>query len=60
MEWSLRTRDGKGKKNYGGSWLPTAEAYIERLIGLGMSMLVREQMDGSSELVIMTKNPIHP
>ena len=60
LEWSLRTWDGKGKKNYGGSWLPTAEAYIERLIGLGMSMLVREQMDGSSELVIMTKNPIHP
>ena len=55
LEWSLSTWDGKGKKNYGGSWLPTAEQYMDRLVELGMRIIVREQFDQGSELVILEK-----
>ena len=55
LEWCLNTWDGKGDKYYGGSWLPTSEQYIERMIDLGMEILVREQFDKVSEIVIMKK-----
>ncbi len=55
LEWSLRTWDGKGKKNYGGSWLPTSEDYLLRLSELGMETVSRERFDSTSELVILRK-----
>ncbi len=55
LEWSMSTWDGKGDKNYGGSWLPTAEAYLDRMSELGMEMVVRKDVDKTSELVIMRK-----
>ncbi len=55
LEWSLNTWEGKGKKNYGGCWLPTAEQYIERLTERGMELIHRADFDEGSELVILAK-----
>ncbi len=55
VQWCLNTWDGKGRKNYGGSWLPSAEEYLERLQALGMKILHRDRMDEASELVYLEK-----
>ena len=55
LEWSLNTWDGKGKKNYGGCWLPTAEQYVDRLIERGMNLIHRADFDAGSELIILKK-----
>ncbi len=56
LEWSMNVWEGKGKKNYGGSWLPTAEEYMDRLTQLGMKTLYRKDYDKVSELVILKKD----
>ena len=55
LEWSLSTWDGKGKKNYPGSWLPTSAEYMDRLAELGMETIFREDFDKGSELVILRR-----
>ena len=55
VQWCLNTWDGKGKKNYGGSWLPTSEEYLARLQELGMQLLFRDKTDEASELVYLKK-----
>lgn len=57
MEWNLVLREGveKGKQRFRGSWLPTSEEYIERMEGLGMIMLTREDLGDGSEIVIMRR-----
>lgn len=57
MEWNLRIRDGdeKGGIRYCGSWLPTSEEYLERMRGLGMSLVHRGDLGDDSEIVVMRR-----
>ena len=57
LEWNLRVRDPgeKGKVRFGGSWLPTSEEYIGTMLGLGMSMVSRRDLEDGSELVVMRR-----
>lgn len=55
LEWCFSTWDGKGEKHYGGSWLPTSEQYLKDMKSLGFTQVCREDMDESSELVILKK-----
>ncbi len=55
LEWSLNVWEGKGKKNYSGSWLPTSEEYMDRLAELGMETMYRKDYDRVSELVVLKR-----
>lgn len=58
MEWNMVIREGmeKGKQRFRGSWLPTSDEYIYKMLGLGMSMLKREDLNDGSEIVVMKRN----